>query len=240
MQHSIGVPEPGGSIIGEVDGLEAEDDPLSTTTPSTIIESEYAPESPEPAKSYKGMDHVMFTPLLTSETPIYDFPASELAPQNAHLGQLSQEKISSTLRYQTRSSQPSEPFNTQSSNVPDMQHAFNEMMQIEQITQGDTQTQRFPPPSRTKSVEAPDCNNDFQARRPELDPLIKGSKPALSQSAAKQLESVRPDLRETALRLANAEGSKRKSDLVLCHCGYAEDEGAMVSLLISYPRVTLT
>ena len=52
----------------------------------------------------------------------------------------------------------------------------------------------------------------------------------LSQSVVKSLELAKSKLRDTAHQLANA-GSKDQetSDIILCQCGHAQDEGDMVS-----------
>ena len=215
---------------------QAEEDHPSITTPSTIVESEHAQQSTQRVEESKDNGQAMITPMPTS-----DLPASAVATQTVGQAVPIEDTVAIVKSKQAQLSQLSEGFNTQSSNIPEMKYALKAMMQPEHITQGDTQTQWFPPPSRKESNNVPDFGDESPSTVTERLSLVKGNKPALSQSVAKNLESVRSDLRKNALKLANQGGSKKKpSDVILCQCGCSKEEGDMVSCSDRLSKVGLT
>lgn len=99
---------------------------------------------------------------------------------------------------------------TQSSDVPNMKKALQGMMRTEYLSQGDTQTQAMQPA-----------------------PVVEPSAPAqltLLPDIARQLRLNKVKLERTALNLAGVTRRNSKdSDILLCQCGYREEEGDMVS-----------
>jgi hypothetical protein len=103
-----------------------------------------------------------------------------------------------------------------------MQRTIRGMMQIEHMTQGDTQPQRslHPPQSEGTASTTSSTRGVPSAPAPNV---------TLSQAMTQNLDKSKGVLRKTASRLANGEGSKKlKTNLILCQCGFAEEEGDMV------------
>lgn len=118
--------------------------------------------------------------------------------------------------------------NTQSSDVAEMKTAFHAMMQPEQVTQGDTQTQgpfsgrRFASEttaSPSRDLPSPLTTQSYTA--PRGDARLE-----LSQSAAERLESERESKKRSKPK---SKSSKKKTqDVIACQCGYLREEGDMV------------
>lgn len=141
------------------------------------------------------------------------------------------------LKMRTRSATTrltSETLDTQSSNIPGMQHALLAMMQPENITQGDTQVllplKRLPPPP--PSTDATESPSRMEA--PELVDLRhnipSAAKANLLPAKATQLRFDQQRLRKNALSIAMRSGThvKRDGNIIICQCEHAEEEGDMV------------
>lgn len=99
---------------------------------------------------------------------------------------------------------------TQSSDVPNMKKALQGMMRPEYLSQGDTQTQAMQP-------------------APVVEPSASAQL-TLLPDIARQLRQNKVKLERTALNLAGVTRKNSKdSDILLCQCGYREEEGDMVS-----------
>lgn len=102
-----------------------------------------------------------------------------------------------------------ESLDTQSSNVPRMKSAFDDMLQPERMTQGDTQTQAPPraPRAGTRSLTTPAAK------------LPSDGKLTLLPGVAAGLKSEKAKLYRTATRLvAPKQKRNQPEDVVLCQC----------------------
>lgn len=174
---------------------------IRSTTPSTVIDDESSRGEDFPSAKMEATTISLITPVATSEAT--NILADRVAnPTN--------KATSHALSKSTKESQLHDSLDTQSSNIPQMRKALGAMMLPESITQGDTQV-------------------DSHSNDAELSSPPKSTRPALSQAVAKQLNNAKSDLRQTARCLAKATKSKKKnSELVVCQCGHAKDEGDMV------------
>lgn len=135
-----------------------------------------------------------------------------------------------------RMTQPLNAFNddisTQSSGIINMKGALQSMLQPEQITQGDTQTEtqslhRTVPLSVATST--PTCTSNSPSKALIATSPTK-TKPLLSPSKISILQKSKGYLRQRALKLANC-SSKSKittKEVVLCQCGHSMEEAEMV------------
>ncbi|KAK3724805.1 hypothetical protein LTR37_000853 [Vermiconidia calcicola] len=215
INDRAGKPVFDGSV--ETSGDEAcagPDDP--TTTPSTVVDNVTASQEVQLVKELHEATYAAITPAPTSDqVPLATFrPGSQSDHSAAY-------DFPPSIPTQRLLSQVADSYNTQSSNIPEMKKALKAMMQPEHLTQGDTQTQALLPPPLSESASP---------TRTDVSSPTKDDKPLLSQSVTKRLDAVRTELREKARCLAKAEVTNRKKDddLILCQCGYAEDEGDMV------------
>ena len=214
------------TAVEAADETQTEADQAVTTTPATIIENESTEQDQVPAKKHKDKQRAVMTPAPTS-----DSLDKALAEQRVHVDSQTQESSTWPKLTRLNASQMDESLNTQTSNIPEMKKALKTMMQPEHLTQGDTQIQiqAIPPRARSEISGSPARSNVSPSKMTELDSPVKGDKPLLSQSVAKQLESSKYTLRQRARQLAKASGSKKNnSDFVVCQCGCTDDEGDMV------------
>lgn len=167
----------------------------------------------------------MVTPMPTSDAPEFAL----LQRTKSAAADVSELPRSQSNKQLDASQLEAYSSNTQSSNIPGMKKALNGMMQQEHMTQGDTQTQLYPPPQQSESTEIPDLSDLSPSKETDFGSPVRGTKPMLSQSVAKFLEKAKPSLHQAARKLAKAPSTKSTSDIVLCQCGHDEDEGDMVS-----------
>jgi len=136
---------------------------------------------------------------------------------------------SSVAELQRSEVQQDSVLNTQSSNVLDMRRALKDMMQPEQITQGDTQMRsqmKPPPPIPTESASTPSTSTSKDTTTAARTALAK---PILSPTKARHLDHEKARLRRAALdRVKKGGGKVKKADVVLCQCGHDEEEDGMV------------
>jgi len=135
-------------------------------------------------------------------------------------------------------SQPAHDLNntqqTQSSNVGVMKEAFKAMMQPEQITQGDTQTQA-PMHANVRSETTASPTRGFRSTLDEATTVVsKQEPPSLSQVTSTRLDSRKSELRQqacvsTKTKCGKGKAKRKNVEVVSCQCGFQEEEGAMVS-----------
>lgn len=220
------------------DGCRVNSRQALTTTPSTIVEADDAEHGTEPTANKKGRSIDTITPAPTSETQV-----RELVKQHAGQSDATQKAAHSRKSTRVLASQQDDSFNTQSSNIPEMKRTLQGMMLPEHFTQGDTQTQSlaYASAARSESTESP-ARSEISPWKPAATDIPRViSKPMLSQSVASKLEAEKTNLRQNALKLAKPGSvkSKKNADLVLCQCGYSEEEGDMVcSCFVPSSRVT--
>ena len=196
----------------------------TTTLPATVDTDDNAHGMEKQTQRANEAKSGMLSLLSTSDLSV----DAAAAPRSHVPGNALVERLK-----QARSSQADETFDTQSSNVPGMKKALTAMMLPEVITQGDTQTQQFPPQPPSESAEGPNFDDLSPLHKETPETPFRRDKPALSQFAAQVLENAKPELRQIALALAIAKSSTKKtSDLILCQCGYDRDEGDMVSCVV--------
>jgi hypothetical protein len=126
---------------------------------------------------------------------------------------------------------------TQSTVVPRMKTALNNMMHPEHWTQGDTQTQMSmrPPPLINRALSripiSPAQENPFVPDELPINQQPRASDSmTLMPEIAKELSAKKPQLRKTALGLSNTAASQSaKEDIVMCQCGHESEERDMVS-----------
>ena len=201
--------------IPDVDALNATALALvgSVATPSTVIE-----DPNETLLTTQGLGSEEVPAIFDSNT---DAQATMSTAMQAESDPAS--FTASTLPKHTGLSGVDESLNTQSSNVPNMQRTIRGMMQFEHMTQGDTQPQMFLHPPQSEGT----ASTTSSARGVPSAPAPKAT---LSQTMIQNLDKSKGMLRKPASRLANSEGSKKqKTSLILCQCGFAEEEGDMVS-----------
>ncbi len=198
--------------------------PRLTTTPSTIIDDEPATIiRAEMATKNISPEHI---PLgLDSATNMYiESPSRQLGGPDEetedNTGLPAPHNLPPTTQHLL--SQFDDTFSTQSSNVPQMRKRLRSMMQPENFTQGDTQTQAMSP-------TLPNGRDETTTPGPPLPP--SSGQAALSQSVVKVLEQSKRELRQKAHTSLQAKRSDQtnKDHLILCECGYHETEGDMVS-----------
>jgi hypothetical protein len=186
---------------------------VDSETPSTVIQ-----DLEETLLATQDLESEEFPAVFTSNMDAQATTDTEMQPESepASFTEFTHPK-------QTASSGVDESFNTQSSNVPIMKRTIRGMMQFEHMTQGDTQSQGFLHPPHSEGTTSPSTST-------RLMPSAPAPKATLSQAMVMNLDESKATLRKKASRLAKSEGSKKQnSNLVLCQCGSAEEEGDMVS-----------
>lgn len=117
---------------------------------------------------------------------------------------------------------------TQSSNVAEMKAAFRAMMQPEQVTQGDTQTQQpcFAPRLPSETTASPSLAIRSPADYASEDTRTD-AKLVLSQTATARLEDAKAKKR-TRARTKSKRSRAGDEHVTVCECGHDEEEGEMV------------
>ena len=186
---------------------------VDSETPSTVVQ-----DHGETLLATQDLESEEFPAVFTSNMDAQATTETEMQPES--------EPASSaelTHRKQTGSSRVDESLDTESSNVPIVKRTIREMMQLEHMTQGDTQTQHFFHPPHPEGTAPRRTSTRLRAS-------TSAPKTTLSQAMVKILDESEATLRKTASRLTKSEGrNKQNSNLVLCQCGSAEEEGDMVS-----------
>jgi meiosis-specific protein len=130
-----------------------------------------------------------------------------------------------------RPSQTEDSFNTQASNALCMKGAFLGMMRPECMTQGDTQIEVQTQQLALSAHEARSCSlrHAEQAEQAGLGGVLLSKKAILLPVKAGTLKREKSRLRGKAFTLLQSTGKKTlRGELVLCQCGYGEEEGGMV------------
>ena len=217
--------ESSGALINGAAASSADEDRPAATSVSGVVTAKRAEEELTQPQKPVHDNSAIPTPAPTS-----DAPAQTVLRQRPPSTYQTKPGTSLAMPREADASQLDDTLNTQSSNIPEMKEALRAMMQPEHITQGDTQTQWFPPSTHSEGTETSDLSDVSPLKDTAAPSPVRGAKLVLSQSVAKVLANAKPDLRRNAHQLATA-GSKSKvaSEVILCQCGHNEDEDDMVS-----------
>lgn len=217
---------------GDTKTTQGNDKPLSavphvrdSATPSTVVDGKTEAGNIDLLQYADKLCQSLVTPLPTSGAPAANLEMQKSPCMAAVEGPGG--------IVETFASQLDNSLNTQSSNVPMMRAALQNMMHAEHLTQGDTQTQSLLHPR----LQAPSETTASPSRADELTPDAQCAlsstglaKAALSPTKATELQKERHSLQQKALK-AVRKGSKKakKSEVILCQCGYGKEEGEMVN-----------
>ncbi|EMC97773.1 hypothetical protein BAUCODRAFT_403647 [Baudoinia panamericana UAMH 10762] len=197
-----------------------------TASPSTIV---------DPAAQWQQLDEdATIDPREALGTPLPAAKRTTMPTVSADVQ--AAESTATAVRTATRASsgidQSVDFTETQSSNILGMKNAFNDMMQTENMTQGDTQTQppllpeSQPFQRRSHSVERRAVTST--GRGDHIDTQSSG-KLTLSQAKARTLQADKHKLCKTAAASAKQAGRRSKiGDVILCQCGQTNEDGDMV------------
>ncbi|KAK4545923.1 hypothetical protein LTR36_002487 [Oleoguttula mirabilis] len=223
-QADIDMLEESPRVVEMADGPPSDRSHTDIVTPSTVVQEAIKPADGVVQGRRKTVKDLNPTPAPTSDPPLTAAPSQEPRPDSS-----TQFVHPSTDAVASFPSQLEDSLNTQASNVRNMKKVLKDMMLPEQISQGDTQTQALPHlPTLSESTESPSRYTVSPSKLPIAEPTVR-DKPALSPTKASELERDQRRLRQHAHDLAKRKGRKTKNgEVVLCQCGYMEEEDGMV------------
>jgi meiosis-specific protein HOP1 len=118
----------------------------------------------------------------------------------------------------------------QSSQVPEISNALQDMLQPEQIAEGDTQSQNpvhRPPPASITAT--PTTRHATPSGTVVIDTPSRGSGFALLPAVQRHIIKQAKELKDSTNSIATELGKVTKSgQRILCQCGHQEEEGDMV------------
>ena len=186
---------------------------IAALTPSTIIDSEIAPE--------RTLDYEENGTTLQSS----GFEVASTVTKT-HTSD-----ITKTVADSQAQKQSTEAPYSQASSATGMLQALQSMMRPERMTQGDTQSCSVL--NRHQSVRhieiAPSAQSSLSANNSSPVLLPVGQKLILLPNVVRRLEDKRKNLREVAIKLVkHVETTTENHELFLCQCGASKNESNMV------------
>ncbi|OQO11242.1 hypothetical protein B0A48_05498 [Cryoendolithus antarcticus] len=123
---------------------------------------------------------------------------------------------------------------TQSSQIPQMHHALNSMLQPEELVYGDTQSQQaFKGPQADSATATPTTVRASSTRKNREDVLPAITTITLLPHVRETILSGAKSLRKSAQSMAAKVGAVTATgETILCACGHAKEEGHMVQCVV--------